>query len=233
MTASDTRCCEMATGPQPTHFLSAGYMYPRVSYGLYGPPAGVLRWHQHVKYPQLTRKTCRRENRTCVHTCGQVRAIFVWNTDRRVLSAENCAQQQLSPTTCPQGFPERCDRGFTLSCIIQIDKPLSHLSGQALQPLLPAIPRRKHAPVSISHGSLPDLPASVHASPICTQISFEHTQNFVRVSCWYSHADVITKHQQEARKGRNLLVYNPLKVGWQWTCGRVPARVTCGHIASI
>ena len=77
--------------------------------------------------------------------------------------------------------------------------------------LLPAVPRRKHAPVSISHGSPTDLPASVHATPICPQTSFRHYQNFVRVSCRYLHTHVIAKHQQEARKGRNLLVYNPLK----------------------
>ena len=35
-----------------------------------------------------------------------------------------------------------------------------------------------------------------------------------RVSCGYLHADVIGKHQQEVRKGRNLLVYNPLKDSW-------------------
>ena len=54
-------------------------------------------------------------------------------------------------------------------------------------------------------------PESVHASPIYPQTSFEQAQNFVRISRGYLHADVIAKHQQEARKGRNLLVYNPLK----------------------
>ena len=44
MTASDTRWCEMATGPRLTFFLSAGYI--RESYGLNGPPAGVLRLHR-------------------------------------------------------------------------------------------------------------------------------------------------------------------------------------------
>ena len=66
-------------------------------------------------------------------------------------------------------------------------------------------------PVSLSHGSRSDLPESVHASPICPQTRFKHAQNVVRVSCGYLHADVIAKHKKEARKGRNLLVYNPLK----------------------
>ena len=77
--------------------------------------------------------------------------------------------------------------------------------------LLPAVPHKKHASVSISHGPRADLPASLHASPICPQTSFDHARNFVRVSCWYLHADVITKHQQKARKDRNLIVHNPLK----------------------
>ena len=90
--------------------------------------------------------------------------------------------------------------------------PPSHLSGQALwasyggQYLLLAVPLRKHASGSISHGSRPNLSAKVHPSTICPQTSFEHAQDFVRVSCGYLHADVIAKHQQEARKGRNLLV---------------------------
>ena len=63
----------------------------------------------------------------------------------------------------------------------------------------------------LSHGSRPDLPASVHTSPICPQTSVKHAQNFVQVSCGYQHAGVIAKHQQEARKGHNLLVYNLLK----------------------
>ena len=102
--------------------------------------------------------------------------------------------------------------------------------------LLPAVPRRKYAPVSISHESRPDLPASVHASPICPQTSFEHARNFVRVSCGSYHADGIPNHQHEARKVHNLLVYIPLKerIGWSWTCGHLaPARVTCGHIAGF
>ena len=44
MTASDTRWCEMATGPRPKWFISAGYI--RVSWGPYGPRTGVLRWHR-------------------------------------------------------------------------------------------------------------------------------------------------------------------------------------------
>ena len=40
----DSRWCEMATRPQPTYFLPAGFM--RVSCSLYGPRAGVLRWHR-------------------------------------------------------------------------------------------------------------------------------------------------------------------------------------------
>ena len=76
--------------------------------------------------------------------------------------------------------------------------------------------------------------ASVHESPICPHTSLEQAQKFVRVSCGYLHADVIAKHQQEASKGRNLLVCNPLKVGWLWTCGHLaPARVTCRHITGF
>ena len=48
-------------------------------------------------------------------------------------------------------------------------------------------------------------------SKFCPQTGFEHAQNFVRVSCGYLHANVIAKHQQEARKCRNLLACNPLK----------------------
>ena len=96
-------------------------------------------------------------------------------------------------------------------------KPLSHLSGQALRAsygghfLLSAVLRRKHALVSISHGFRPDLLASLYASPICPHISFEHAQNFARVSCGYLHTDAIAKHQHGARKGRNSLVYISLK----------------------
>ena len=100
---------------------------------------------------------------------------------------------------------------------------------------MPAVLRRKHAPVSISHGYRPDLPASEHASPICPQTSFKHSQKFVRVSCGYLHSSVIAKHQQEDRKVSSLLVYNPLKeIGWQWTCGHLaPPHVTCDHFASV
>ena len=88
-------------------------------------------------------------------------------------------------------------------------KPWGQVTGG--QFLVPAVLRRKHTPVSISHWSRPDLPASVHASPICPQTSFDHAQSFVRVTCGYLQADFITKHQHEARKVRNLLVYIPLK----------------------
>ena len=38
------------------------------------------------------------------------------------------------------------------------------------------------------------LPASVYASSICQQTSFEHAQNFARVSYGYLHGDVIAKN---------------------------------------
>ena len=94
--------------------------------------------------------------------------------------------------------------------------------------LLPAVPRRQHAPVSISHGSRSDLPASVHASPICLQTSFEHARNFFRVTCGYLHANVIAKHQHEVR---NLLVYIPPKVS-RLAADLWPSRTSACHLRS-
>ena len=116
-------------------------------------------------------------------------------------------------------------------------KALSHLCGQALwascggQFLLPTVPRRKHTPVSISHGSRLDLPTSVQESPIWPQVGFEHAQNFVRVTCGYLHVDVIAKHQHEARKGRNLLVYIPLKES-RLAVDMWPSRTRACHVRS-
>ena len=69
------------------------------------------------------------------------------------------------------------------------------------------------------------------AGPICTQTSFEHAQNFFRVSCGYLHADVIAKHQQEACKSRNLLVYNPLKES-RLTVDLWPSCISACHLRS-
>ena len=85
-------------------------------------------------------------------------------------------------------------------------KPLSHLSGQALQCKLRGTlftgrssPQLTRIFVSISHGSRSDLPRVVHAIPNYPQTNFGHAQNFVRVSCRYLHADVLTKHQHVSK----------------------------------
>ena len=112
ITAGGTRWCEMATVPRPTYFLSAGYV--RVSCGLCGPPASVLRWHQRASTRRLLGQSFEHAQNmsagTCVHTCGQVRVRCVSNTDRRVLSAGNYGQQP-HPLTCPQGLPGKVWQG--------------------------------------------------------------------------------------------------------------------------
>ena len=73
----------MATGPRPTYFLSAGYI--RVSYGLNGPPAGVLRLHRRANTRNFLGQgfecvpTCLLANRTCVQlwaSPGEIRVKY-------------------------------------------------------------------------------------------------------------------------------------------------------------
>ena len=113
MTANDTHWCEITTAPQPTYFLSMGYM--RVHYGLYRPPAGVLRWHQHANACSLLGQSFEHPQHSSAgksDLCAQVRVRSMWNTDSHICSAGICGQQKLSPIICLQGLPGKVWQGL-------------------------------------------------------------------------------------------------------------------------
>ena len=99
MTASDTHWCEIATGPWSTYFLSAGYI--RVSCGLNGSRAGVLRCNRHANTRRLLGQSFEHAqnlsgaNRTCIQTWRRVRARSVWNTEGHVLRAAKIVPRNL------------------------------------------------------------------------------------------------------------------------------------------
>ena len=71
----------------------------------------------HVAYSERCDRsfeTCLRATWNWMHTCGQIPARSIWNTDRCVPTAGNCGQQKLSHLTCSEGLPRKVWQGFDL-----------------------------------------------------------------------------------------------------------------------